>query len=150
MSQSPEARTELETLLNGAVEVAAERLEKDGEFDPFALALRYDGEVVQLDADVEAESQLEPEAVVTSLRNALRNARHEYKAVAVVADVTLEDENDQPMTAAIQISMEHEQDDPVNCYVPYEFEGKTLELAELVGEPGERHVFTVPTSSQPN
>jgi hypothetical protein len=135
-------REEMDTLLNGAVEVAAEMLEQDGEFDPFALALRNDGEILHLAAEEEPDNELEPEAVVESLRNTLREAKGDYRAIAVVADVTLEDENDQPMTAAIQVAMEHQSREPVNCYVPYEFKGESLELAELVGEPGERHVFT--------
>lgn len=150
MSQNPAAREELETLLNGAVEVAAERLEANGEFDPFALALRQDGEVVQMEPDVDEDAHVEAESVVASLRNALRATLKDFKAVAIVADVTLEDEDDQVMTTAIQIAMEHESDDPVNCWVPYEFQGETLELADLVGEPGERHVFVVAGSSVPN
>ncbi|AKF11245.1 hypothetical protein [Sandaracinus amylolyticus] len=136
-----DAREELNDLLNGAVEVAAEMLEQEGEFEPFALALRKDGEIMHLSPDEEGEDEREPEQVVESLRKTLRESREDYRAVAVVADVTLEDENDQAMTAAIQVAMEHAAEEPVNCYVPYEFKGEALELAELVGEPGERVVF---------
>ncbi|UJR85340.1 hypothetical protein [Sandaracinus amylolyticus] len=136
-----DAREELNDLLNGAVEVAAEMLEQEGEFEPFALALRKDGEIMHLSPDEEGEDEREPEQVVESLRKTLRESREDYRAVAVVADVTLEDENDQAMTAAIHVAMEHAAEEPVNCYVPYEFKGEALELAELVGEPGERVVF---------
>lgn len=135
-------REEMNDLLNGAVEVAAEMLEQDGEFDPFALALRNDGQILHLSPEEGLKEELEPEAVVESLLNTLRGARDDYRAVAVVADVTLEDENDQPMSAAISVTMEHTIEEPVNCYVPYEFKGDALELADLVGEPGERVVFT--------
>jgi hypothetical protein len=140
MPELREPRDEMNDLLNGAVEVAAEMLEQEGEFEPFALALRNDGEIMHLSPEEDGE-ELEPEQVVESLRKTLREARDTYRAVAVVADVTLEDETDQAMTAAIQVSMEHTVDEPVNCYVPYEFKGEALELAELVGEPGERFVF---------
>ena len=140
MSEPREPREEMNDLLNGAVEVAAEMLEQEGEFEPFALALRNDGEVMHLSPE-EDDEELEPEQVVESLRKTLRESSETYRAVAVVADVTLEDENDQAMTAAIQVSMEHTIEEPVNCYVPYEFKGEALELAELVGEPGERFVF---------
>lgn len=135
-----EPREEMNDLLNGAVEVAASLLEEDGEFEPFALALRRDGEVMHLSPDEDAEP-CDPEHAVESLRHTLRESHADYLAVAVVADVTLEDENDQPMTAAISIAMEHTANEPVNCYVPYEFSGEDLELADLIGEPGERHVF---------
>jgi hypothetical protein len=136
-------REELNELLNGAVQVASEQLEEDGEFDPFALALRMDGEIVHLAPEEDDPEELEPEAVVESLRNTLREAKDQYRAIAVVADVTLEDENDQPMTAAIHVAMEHTAEEPVSCYVPYEInDGKGVELADLMGEPGERFVFT--------
>lgn len=141
MSSDRDPREELNDLLNGAVEVAAEMLEQEGEFEPFALALRNDGEILHLSPDDDGQEDREPEQVVESLRNTLRDAREGYRAVAVVADVTLEDENDQAMSAAIQVAMEHTSEEPVNCYVPYEFKGESLELAELVGEPGERVVF---------
>jgi hypothetical protein len=138
---SREPREELNELLNGAVDVAAELLEKDGEFEPFALALRNDGEVLHLTSELEGDDGMEPERVVDSLRASLREARTGYRATAIVADVTLEDETDQAMTAAIHIAMEHALEEPVNCYIPYEFEGETLALADLVPEPGERFVF---------
>lgn len=136
-------REELNELLNDAVGVATEMLEEDGEFEPFALALKNDGQVMHLSPEGEQPDELEPEAVVESLRNTLREARTDYRAIAVVADVTLEDENDEPMTAAIHVAMEHAAEEPVSCYVPYEIsDGKGVELADLVGEPGERFVFT--------
>jgi hypothetical protein len=140
MSEPREPREELNDLLNGAIEVAAEMLEQEGEFEPFALAMRQDGEILHLSPE-DGDEELEAEQVVESLRKTLREAASSYRAVAVVADVTLEDENDEAMTAAIQVSMEHTIEEPVNCYVPYEFNGQALELADLVGEPGERFVF---------
>ena len=140
MSESRVPRDELNELLNGAVEVAAEALTERGEFQPFALALRTDGEIVHLSPD-EGEEH-DDEAVVGSLRATLRSRSGEYRAVAVVADVTLEDEKQEAMSSAIAVSMEHVTEEPVNCYVPYEIgEDDELELAELVGEPGERHIF---------
>lgn len=44
-------RGQLNELLNGAVEIAAELLAEHGEFDPFALALRQDGEIMHLGSD---------------------------------------------------------------------------------------------------
>ena len=133
-------RDELNELLNDAVEVAAELLEKDGEFEPFALALRQDGEILHLSSEEQGDD-LQPEQIVESLRSTLREARDAYRAVAVVADVTLEDDDSQAVSAAIHVAMEHAAGEPVTCYVPYEFKGEALELAELVGEPGETFVF---------
>ena len=143
-------REQLNELLNGAVEAAAELLEADGEFDPFALALRHDGEVLHLTSDGghvstgEDDEGPDPDAVVLSLRNTLRERREELTAIAIVLDVTLEDEEDQAMTAAIAVSLEHVIEEPIACFVPYEIDEKNkVALADLIGEPGERHVFAV-------
>lgn len=141
-------RDQLNELLNGAVEAAVELLEVDGEFDPFALALRHDGEVLHLTSDGghvstgEDDEGPDPDAVVESLRNTLRERRDELTAIAIVADVTLEDEEDEAMTAAIAVSLEHALEEPIACFVPYEIDDKSkVALADLIGEPGERHVF---------
>lgn len=140
MSEPQSPRDEMNDLLNGAVEVASELLEANGEFDPFALALLGDGKVLHLEAE-NAADDVDAEALVASLRNTLRERLPELRATAVVADVTVEDEDEEAMTAAISIQMEHVNGDPVTCFLPYELNGDSLELADLVGEPGERHVF---------
>lgn len=140
MTESQTPRDELNDLLNGAVEVASELLEAHGEFDPFALALLGDGKVLHLEPEIESDD-VEAEQLVESLRATLRERLSELRACVIVADVTLEDEAEEAMTAAIAISMEHVADEPVACFVPYEMNGDSLELADLIGEPGERHVF---------
>ena len=135
-----EPREELNELLNGALEVASELLEKDGEFEPFALALRNDGEILHL-SNEDGDGETPPEDAVEALRAELREARADYRAVAIVADVTLEDDDSQAVSSAVHVSMEHAVEAPVTCYVPYEFEGETLTLGDLVGEPGESAVF---------
>jgi hypothetical protein len=145
-------RGQLNELLNGAVEVAVDLLSENGEFDPFALALRTDGEVLHLGSDAgetpaDGESP-DPDAVIASLRTSLQQRKAELIAVAIVADVTLEDEDSEATTAAIAISMEHVVEEPVSCFLPYEIDEKNeVGLADLVGEPGERHVFPAPVAN---
>ena len=64
-----------------------------------------------------------------------------YRAVAIVSDVTLEDEAGEAVTSAVHVAIEHADDDPVTCIVPYDLGEETVELGELAAEPGERHVF---------
>lgn len=145
-------RGQLNELLNGAVEVAVELLAEQGEFDPFALALRTDGEVMHLGTDAgetpaDGESP-DPEAVIASLRTSLKERKDELVAIAIVSDVTLEDEDSEATTAAIAIAMEHVVEEPVSCFVPYEIDEKDeIGLADLVGEPGQRHVFPAPVAN---
>ena len=128
-------------LLNEAVGLASEILEEHGEFSPFALALRHDGEIVHVAPDEDTE-ETESEAVVRALEAAIRVDRAEYRAIAVVADVTLEDENDEPMSSAVSIAIEHRDETPLNCYVPYEFEDEKLKLGDLMPEEGVSRVFS--------
>ena len=146
-------RGQLNELLNEAVAAAVELLTEQGEFDPFALALRTDGEVMHIGSEGAAEKSddgdsLEPDAVVASLRASLIEKKAELIAIAIVADVTLEDEDSQATTAAIAITMEHALEEPVSCFLPYEIDEKSeVGLADLVGEPGERHVFPAPVAN---
>lgn len=133
-------KEDLDVLLNGSIEMASDLLAQDGEFEPFALALRKNGEILHL-APEDHDEDLEPEAVVETLRSALRDQRAALLAIAIVADVTLEDDDGQRMAVAISVAMEHTSGDAVNCYVPYEIEGEEVQLADLLGEPGERFVF---------
>src|SRR6185369_7848023 len=107
------------------------------------------GEVLHLGSDggeqpADGESP-DPDAVIASLRTSLQERKAELVAIAIVADVTLEDEDSEATTAAIAISMEHIVEEPVSCFLPYEIDEKNeVGLADLVGEPGERHVFPAP------
>ncbi|MGE0790126.1 MAG: hypothetical protein AB7S26_30915 [Sandaracinaceae bacterium] len=140
--EAPSVQDEMNELLNGAVEVASELLAKESEFLPFALALATDGEVFHIEPEDDDLSGDEAQVVAT-LREGLREEAlsGRWKAIAVVADVTLEDESGEAMTSAIHITMEHADGDPVNCTVPYAIEGEELELDDLFAEPGETVVF---------
>jgi hypothetical protein len=136
------SRDDLNQLLNGAVEVAADQLQESSEFAPFALAMQTeDGEILHLEPD-EDDGQ-EPEQVRAMLVAGLRGGamQGQYRAVAVVTDVTLEDDQGEPVSSAIHIALEHADEEPVTCIVPYEIGEEDLELADLVAEPGERLVF---------
>ncbi len=132
---------DLNELLNGAVDVATDMLSEHSEFAPFALAMQPDGEIFHLEPE---EDDLEDDGqIVAALREGLREAALEgrWRAVAVVADVTVEDEEGQPMSAAIHIAMEHATGDPVTCTVPYAIEEEQVVLDELFAEPGDTVVF---------
>lgn len=137
------SRDDLNALLNGAVDVATDQLEARSEFAPFALAMQAsDGEIFQVEPD-EEDADLDAEHVAAALAGGLRRGAREgrWRAVALVADVTLEDEEGEAVTAAIHIGLEHADDDPVTCVVPYAIEGDQVELDELMAEPGEPLIF---------
>jgi hypothetical protein len=137
------SQDDLNALLNGAVDVATDLLGAHSEFAPFALAMQAsDGEIFHLEPEEEGE-ELDPEQVAAALAGGLREAAREgrWRATAIVADVTLEDEEGEPVTAAIHVSLEHADDDPVTAVVPYDVGDEQVELGELMAEPGEAVVF---------
>jgi hypothetical protein len=136
------SRDDLNELLNGAVELATDQLQEGSEFAPFALAMQTaDGEILHLEPD-EDDAQ-DPEQVRALLVAGLREGalQGQYRAVAIVTDVTLEDEQGDPVSSAIHVALEHTDEEPVSCLVPYEIGNEDVELADLMAEPGERVIF---------
>jgi hypothetical protein len=134
---------DLNELLSGAVELAAELLQKSSEFAPFALAMQVaDGEILHLepDDDVTDDANEVRALLVAGLREGANEAR--YRASAIVTDVTVEDDSGEAVMSAIHVALEHADGDPVTCIVPYTIDGDKVELAELVAEPGETLIFT--------
>ena len=137
------SQDDLNALLNGAVDVATDFLSERSEFAPFALAMQAsDGEIFQVEPD-EEDTELDAEHVAAALAGGLREGAREgrWRAIALVADVTLEDDEGEAVTAAIHISLEHTDADPVTCVVPYAIDGDQVELDELIAEPGEAVIF---------
>jgi hypothetical protein len=142
------SRDDLNELLNGAVELATEQLQDASEFMPFALAIQAsDGEILHLEPEEEEAREeaggRDPDDMRAALVEGLRRAALEghYRAVAVVSEVTLENDDGEPVSSAILVALEHADDEPVNCIVPYEIGEDDIELAELMAERGERVVF---------
>ncbi|HHH27791.1 MAG TPA: hypothetical protein ENK57_05520 [Polyangiaceae bacterium] len=147
------ARDDLNALLNGAIDVATHHLESSTEFLPFGLALEADGdEIFHIEPDPEGEdpSAMPHDHVIAALRMGLADAVAEgrWSAVAICADVTLEAEDGNAVTSAIHIMLEHRDEEPVQCTVAYAIGADSVELADLVAEPGETHLFK--TEALPN
>lgn len=137
------SRDDLNALLNAAVDVANDRLQEESEFAPFGLAMQADdGEILHLEPE-EEEGLDDPDQVRAVLVAGLREgaSQHRFRAVAIVTDVTLEDDQGEPVTSAIHVALEHADDEPVTCVVPYEIGDESVEFADLVAEPGEAIVF---------
>lgn len=137
------SRDDLNALLSAAVDVATDRLSEESEFTPFGLAMRMDdAEILHLEPEDE-EGVDDAEHVRALLVAGLREGAMEgrYRAIAIVSDVTIEDDRGDPVTPAIHVALEHVGDDPVTCIVPYDLGEEAVELGELAAEPGERQVF---------
>ncbi|MGF1469538.1 MAG: hypothetical protein ACFCGT_25735 [Sandaracinaceae bacterium] len=140
-------REELEALAQGAIDRATDRLAEDTEFAPFALAVVGPDDVVL----VEAEETLPDEAdaialLVSSLREEAQRGR--VRATALVTDVTLTDDDDELVSAAIRVELEHRDEDPLLCLAPYDLDDDAVEVDEVALQAGTARVFA--PSPEPN
>lgn len=101
---SPAVQDDLNKLMGTALNMAQEQLEDQGAFLPSALVVANDGAIRMVavspandDEDVDAE------VMINDLYNVLGEQRSEHRAVAVVSDVHLPDEQ----TDAIFVATEH-------------------------------------------
>ena len=126
----PEASaTDLENLLGTGVGAAQEQLERNGGFLPFALVVENNGEVrlvavTPADAAEGADADFDADAMIGDLHELLRQNRNDFRAAAVVCDITLPEED----TDAIHVAAEHRDGSVFAAVLPYTANPATHEL----------------------
>ncbi|MBT2513315.1 hypothetical protein [Arthrobacter sp. ISL-30] len=140
MSQQPwretvpeETALDMENLLGTGIGAAREQLENHGWFLPFALVVENDGDVrilavapqpaAEPELATEPESAAEPEsasefdanAMLSDLAELLRQNRGDFRAAALVCDITLVEED----SDAIHVAAEHEDGSVFAAVLPY-------------------------------
>ena len=137
---------EVELLLNEGIPFALEMLDKYGEFYPFALALAQDGIPTQVEVDPGTENP-ESTQVLALLQEAMEKgaAAGDYKATALVVDVSLDGVEGVETTDAIQVGLEHQSGYCVNVFLPYGKDEKgEFAFGELLAAPREASIFQPP------
>ena len=87
-STSPQAQNDLDELLNASLGFAQHQLAEHGEFFPYAVAARTDGQTEMIAARPDsAEERPTSAEVIASCRVVLTERRDELRAAAIVADV---------------------------------------------------------------
>jgi hypothetical protein len=117
----PEASAaDLENLMGTGLGAAQEQLQRNGGFLPFALVVENDGEVrlmavTPADAAEGSDGDFDAEAMISDLTELLRQNRADFRAAAVVCDITLvEDDSD-----AIHVAAEHRDGSVFAAVLPY-------------------------------
>lgn len=131
---------DLDTLLDHLLTAAVERLEEEGDFQPFAASIGEDGELRLVEVEPRGDEPSPQELVdqlVASL--AASASRGEIRAAAVCANVTLPGEDGEAEAAVVQL--EHRDDDPVDIALPYELHDDHIHTGELIAGVGKRRVF---------
>lgn len=138
-SASPQAQAELDGLLNPALGFAQQQLEAHGEFFPFAVVVRADGETEMVTARPDAHNDRPSSAdVVAACRSTLAEQRDRLHAAAVVAEVRLPSGGD-----AIRVELEHTEGPALTILLPYGKKrfGRGIDFGQLQAAAGTRHVW---------
>lgn len=134
-----QVQDDLNKLIGTALGVAGEQLEEHGAFLPVGIVLAHSGElslvaVSPTEMGGGEESELDADAMVADLFQALAQQREQNRAAAVVCDIHLPDD----VTDAIHVMAEHSTGVGVSAVRPYrqaptgwEFGNPFLEAGEI-------------------
>ena len=141
----PEASAaDLENLLGTGVGAAQEQLERNGGFLPFALVVQNDDEVRLVavtppDASDGSDDHFDADTMIRDLHELLRQHRDEFRAAAVVCDITLLEED----SDAIHVAAEHRDGSLFAAVLPYAPNAakRELEFGQLAADTNEPAVW---------
>ncbi|MFD1214345.1 hypothetical protein ACFQ36_20145 [Arthrobacter sp. GCM10027362] len=117
----PEVLEDIDILVGTALGMAQEQLLERGAFLPVALATTLEGELRLIavspdDLDEEpGEPEVDVDAMILHLYSVLKLEKADYRAIAVISDIFLPEED----TDAIQIAVEHSAGTAVSAIQPY-------------------------------
>jgi hypothetical protein len=136
--------TDLENLLGTGVGAAQEQLDRNGGFLPFALVVENDGEVrlvavTPADAAGDSDADFDADGMIKDLTELLRQHRDEFRATAIVCDITLLEED----SDAIHVAAEHQDGSVFAAVLPYAANPATneLEFGELSADTNDPAVW---------
>jgi hypothetical protein len=112
--------TDLENLLGTGLAAAQEQLERSGGFLPFALVTENDGDVRLVavspaDPEAEGDAEFDADGMIRDITELLRQHRDEFRAAAIVCDITLVEED----SDAIHVATEHRDGAVFAAVLPY-------------------------------
>ena len=136
-----EPREEIEQLLRYLLPFAEERLNRDGEFRPYAAMVAADGSLKSVSSPVDEEPDVGELLLTLHAELRERAAEGAIRASGIAADVTLTDPDSGEETDAVQLELDHVDTDPVDVYVPYTSGDEGITFGELVAAAGQAPVF---------
>ena len=115
------SRADFDTLINLVLPFAQRMLATHGEFHPFGAVLASEGEA-RLVSGVTEEDHPDSADVARRLLEALRErvGKREVRATAVSTDVRIRHPDTGVESDAIEVALEHLDDEAPNVYLPYE------------------------------
>jgi len=125
-------KEQVELLMNDGIGFAETLLRKHGELFPFGVSMHSLGEIRHVNV-YDGREQPPPAEVTSLLISALRQLadRGESNAVALFANVTIQDRAGEQIRDAIQVGLEHASGYRINVFFPYSLVDGEVEIGEL-------------------
>lgn len=138
-----DARLDSEELLNAVVPLAKKMLNEHGEFYPYGGVMKPNGQIVSVGAREGNEHPPSPE-VVDLLREGFKTGAqsNEYKATAIVCDVTITLPGSEDKSDAIAVALDHRDNYSVVVLLPYRIADGEVEYGEILAQAGENDIFS--------
>ncbi|MCK6474592.1 MAG: hypothetical protein L6R28_22975 [Planctomycetes bacterium] len=136
------SREDLDALLDTGIKRAVELIEKFREFYPFAVAMDVGGGIGHV-AAYNGEEFPPPKELRELLQKALaKNVEiGMYRATAIIYDAKITDTELGKKKDAIVVALEHRDEEPITCLLPYELKNGQLACGEILAQQGKRVVF---------
>ncbi|MEJ1229424.1 MAG: hypothetical protein WDM88_00470 [Galbitalea sp.] len=127
---SEEVGDDFDRLAEVSIGAARKFLDENGEFIPFPMAIKSDGELALIGLE-QPDTPTTPDAeeVLAGIVTLFRERRNSIRALAIVADVQVPSE----ATDAIEVRLEHRDGVSITVLVPYQID--PLDDAYLYEEP---------------
>lgn len=143
-SVAPATAMDLENLLGTGVGAAQEQLGRNGGFLPFALIVENDGEVrlvavAPSEPDPTSDGDFDADSMISDLTELLRQNRDDFRAAAIVCDITLPEEE----TDAIHVATEHRDGSVFSVVLPYtpDADSHELKFGQLAADSSEQTIW---------
>jgi len=135
------AHPDMDALLDEGLQIAIHFLEKNGEFYPFGVTMAPDGSIAHTQGYTGDENPPSQELIELLLRGFQSGATSgDYRATALISDVRVS-LNGTTKTEAICVTVEHQEDPPVTCLLPYAKTDAGYEFGELIAQRADSNVF---------
>lgn len=136
---SPRAQADLDALVEPALGFAQQQLAKHGEFFPYAVVIRSDGDTEMIAARPNPDDEHPASTdVIDACLVAVTERRDHLRAAAIVADVRLADSRD-----AIRVDLEHSEGAALSLLLPYSKKrfSRDVHYGQLQAATGGRHIW---------
>jgi hypothetical protein len=113
---SEQAQDDLDRLADATIAAARNFLDRNGEFIPFPMAVKADGELALIGLQQPETPEVpESQAVIDGIVDLFRDRRDSIRALAIGADVRIDHED----IEAIEVRLEHREGVSLSVLVPY-------------------------------